>query len=153
MTVALLILHGLIAVALLGAVTHQTVALWWPARSGAQTFIARFSARPPQRFTNAVILLYVVTFALGAWLYPPYRIDVRLVLEDMMLRAPTGAFEIKEHFAALGLGLLPAYAYYWRQPLEDFRWTRRLHAAYLAVSVWFGFITGHVLNNLRGLGT
>ncbi|MEA3074700.1 MAG: hypothetical protein QOD29_6146, partial [Alphaproteobacteria bacterium] len=26
----LLILHGLLALALLGAITHQTLALWWP---------------------------------------------------------------------------------------------------------------------------
>ena len=28
-----------------------------------------------------------------------------------------GAFELKEHFVAVGLGMLPAYWDFWRQPL------------------------------------
>ena len=54
---------------------------------------------------------------IGALLYPRYRIDVRPLLEDMQLRAANGLFETKEHFAAVGLGLLPAYWVFWRQPL------------------------------------
>lgn len=153
MIVALLILHGLLSIALLGALTHQAVALWWPAQRGGQRFVDRFRGRQAIVFTNAIVVLYVLTFALGALLYPSYRIDVRVVLEDLQVYAPTGAFELKEHFAALGLGLLPAYWYYWRQPAGDFRWTRRLQTGYLALSAWYGFVTGHVLNNLRGLGT
>lgn len=152
MIVVLLILHGLLSIALLGALTHQAAALWWPARRGGQRFVDRFRGRQAIVFTNAIVVLYVLTFVLGAVLYPSYRIDVRVVLEDMRVYAPTGAFELKEHFAALGLGLLPAYWYYWRQPAGDFRWTRRLHAGYLTLSAWYGFVTGHVLNNLRGLG-
>ena len=33
MTTFLLILHGLVAVALLGAATHQAMSCWWPARA------------------------------------------------------------------------------------------------------------------------
>ncbi len=152
MNIALLILHGLAAVALLGAITHQAAALWWPPGPGSRSFLDRFRGRQALAFTNAIIALYVVTFIMGCLLYPPYRIDVRMVLEDLLRRAPTGAFEIKEHLAALGLGLLPAYWYYWRKPLAEFVWTRRLHAAFLAVCIWYSFVIGHVLNNLRGLG-
>ncbi|MCC7121660.1 MAG: hypothetical protein IT493_08905 [Gammaproteobacteria bacterium] len=152
MIITLLIVHGLLAVALLGAVTHQTAALWWPPRRGAHGFVDRFRGRQAVVFTNAIVVLYVLTFVLGAVIYPAYRVDVRLVLEDMLMYAPTGAFEIKEHIAALGLGLLPAYWHYARKPAGEFLWTRRLHAAFLALGVWFGFITGHVLNNLRGMG-
>ena len=152
MILALLILHGLLSVALLGALSHQVVALWGPSRRGGHGFVARLRARQPGAFTNAVVILYVLTFVLGALIYPSYRVDVRMVLEDLRFYAPTGAFEIKEHFAALGLGLLPAYWYCWRPPADAHGWTRRLHAAFLALCVWFGFITGHVLNNLRGLG-
>ncbi len=152
MIVALLILHGLLSVALLGALTHQVTALWWPPRRGDHGVVARFRARQPGVFTNAVVVLYVLTFVLGAVIYPSYRVDVRTVLEDLRVYAPTGAFELKEHFAALGLGLLPAYWYYWRPAAGGSGWTRRLQAAFLAFCVWFGFFTGHVLNNLRGLG-
>lgn len=153
MAIALLILHGLLAVALLGAVTHQAVALWWPPKRGGRSFLDRFRGRQALAFTQAIIVLYVATFVLGAVLYPSYRIGVRLVLEDLLMMAPTGAFEIKEHVAVLGLGLLPAYWYYWRQPATEFVVTRRCHAALLAACVWYSFVVGHLLNNLRGLGT
>ena len=39
------------------------------------------------------------------------RIDVRPSLEAMQLSAANGVFEIKEHLAAIGLGLLPAYSF------------------------------------------
>ena len=42
MYVALLIVHGLMAVALLGAVTHQTVNAWMPVHKPAQSFTGRF---------------------------------------------------------------------------------------------------------------
>ncbi len=154
MIVALLILHGVLALVLIGALTHQGIALWWPARPGGTPhFVARLRARRPAVFTNAVVVLYLLTFTLGAAIYPSYRVDVRVVLEDMAVYAPVGAFELKEHFAALGLGLLPAYWYYWRQPGERALWARRLHVAFLTCSAWFGFVVGHLLNNLRGLGS
>ena len=36
--IALLIIHGLLAVALLGAITHQAIGVWLPARPGAESF-------------------------------------------------------------------------------------------------------------------
>ena len=38
MMVALLIIHGLLAVALLGAITHQAIGVWLPARPGPEFF-------------------------------------------------------------------------------------------------------------------
>ena len=40
----LLIVHGLLAVALLGAITHQAVSVWCPVRAAAGSFVARFRA-------------------------------------------------------------------------------------------------------------
>src|SRR5690349_20598589 len=45
MFTVLLIIHGLLAVALLGAITHQTVSVWWPARKAAG-FVGRFRSVP-----------------------------------------------------------------------------------------------------------
>jgi len=43
---ALLIVHGLLAVALLGAITHQGVSVWAPARKPAVSFVGqRWSRR------------------------------------------------------------------------------------------------------------
>ena len=46
MATALLIIHGLVAVALLGAITHQTLATWAPARGQPGSFFGRFRAVP-----------------------------------------------------------------------------------------------------------
>lgn len=152
MTVSLLILHSLLAVALLGAITHQTISAWAPASRGAAgSFVARMRAVPPTSYVNAVILLYGLTALLGAIIYPSYRLNVRIVLEQMQLNIPNGAFELKEHFVALGLGMLPAYWYFWRAPhVAEYQNTRAVLTALLAFIVWWGFVVGHILNNIRG---
>ena len=47
MATALLIIHGLVAVALLGAITHQTIAAWVPTRGQRGSFFSRFRAVSP----------------------------------------------------------------------------------------------------------
>jgi len=150
--VFLLILHSLLAVALLGAITHQTISAWAPAsRAAASSFIVRMRAVPPTSYVNAVIVLYALTALLGAIIYPSYRINVKIVLEQMQLYTPNGAFELKEHFVALGLGMLPAYWYFWRAPqVAEYGRTRAVLTALLAFIVWWGFVVGHILNNIRG---
>jgi hypothetical protein len=60
-------------------------------------------------------------------------------------------FELKEHFVAVGLGILPAYWYFWRQPpAADHLRTRAALTAVLAFIVWWSFLVGHILNNIRG---
>ena len=77
MNTALLIIHGLVAVALLGAITHQTIAAWVPAHGRHGSFLTRFRGVPSGSFTNAVVVLYAVSALLGAVLYLPFRTDVR----------------------------------------------------------------------------
>jgi hypothetical protein len=55
------ILHGLIAVALLGAITHQTLAVWAPSGVPPRSFFGQFRAVPSAAFANAIIILYLVT--------------------------------------------------------------------------------------------
>jgi hypothetical protein len=152
MIVFLLIVHSLLAVALLGAITHQTISAWIPAsRGAADSFIARMRAVPPTSYVNAVLVLYALTALLGAIIYPSYRLNVRIVLEQMQLYIPNGAFELKEHFVALGLGMLPAYWYFWRAPhVAEYGRTRAILTALLAFIVWWGFVVGHIFNNIRG---
>jgi hypothetical protein len=151
MVTFLLILHGLCAVALLGAVTHQTFAVWLPARK-ASGMPSAFRAVHAARFTNGIILLFVVTFILGGVIYPPYRLAVRTYLESARLWTVNGSFELKEQFMAIALGMLPFYWHVWRQPLDEaLRGARRATCALLFFAVWFGFLTGHVVNNVRGI--
>jgi hypothetical protein len=151
MITALLILHGLLAVALLGAITHQALAT--TRRPATRpSFVARYRAVAASGYANAVVVLFIVTCIGGALLYPPYRLDVRPTLEDLDLRAANGVFEIKEHLAAIGLGVLPAYWFFWRQPLSaDGLIARRYLTWLVAFIVWWNFLVGHVLNNIRGL--
>jgi hypothetical protein len=151
---ALLIVHGLVAVALLGAITHQTLATWAPARARAGSFFGHFRAVQPASFANAVVLLYAVSAFLGAVVYLSFRVDVRPDLERAGHWPALGVFDIKEHFVSIGSALLPAYWVCWRRPLAgDSARTRAALTAILAVIVWWGFLAGHVLNNIMGLGS
>ena len=64
MFTTLLIIHGLIAVALLGSITHQTAAVCWPAAKGG-SFASSFRAVAGARYTIANIVLSKIriTFA------------------------------------------------------------------------------------------
>jgi hypothetical protein len=153
MFTVLLIVHGLLAVALLGAITHQTVSVWWPVRKPAG-FVGRYRSVPATSYSNAIVVLYLCTAVLGAIVYTEYRVVVRVVLEQLDLWKTNGAFELKEHFATIGLGVLPAYWYYWRAPLSgEHARTRAALTAVLAFIVWWNFLVGHVLNNVRGFGS
>ncbi|HEX4505332.1 MAG TPA: hypothetical protein VH722_06345 [Alphaproteobacteria bacterium] len=151
MITTLLILHGLLAVALLGAITHQALSTA-RRRSAARSFVGRFRSVGAADYTNAIVILFIVTSLFGALLYPPYRLDVRPTLEDLDMRAANGVFEIKEHLAAIGLGLLPAYWFFWRTPLTPEGMVARRYLTWiLAFVIWWNFLVGHVLNNIRGL--
>jgi hypothetical protein len=153
MTLSLLILHGLVGVALLGAITHQAVAMLRTPGARGTSFAARYSAVPHGGFTGAVALLFVVEVALGALIYPDYRLDVRIPFEEMALGWAVGLFEVKEHFGGIALGVLPLYAWLHRSGAAAARGADRTAVTLLlAFVVWFDFLTGHVLNNLRGLG-
>ena len=153
MIVALLIVHGLLAVALLGAITHQafSVAKAVPVPAGQRNFVTKFRSVSGASYTNAIVILFIVTSIGGALLYPQYRLDIRTALEDLNLRAANGAFEIKEHLAAIGLGLLPAYWFLWRQSAAADHLTARKYVTWiLAFLVWWNFLVGHILNNIKG---
>ncbi len=153
MTTALLILHGLVAVALLGAITHQTLAAWIPSRAGAHSFCNRFRTVRPAAFANAIVVLYVSGALLGAVVYLSFKVDVQPTLERDHYWRAMGLFDLKEDFVAIGLGLLPAYWISWRRPIvnEPGRTAAAL-TAILAFVVWWGFLIGHVMNNILGFG-
>ena len=65
-----------------------------------------------------------------------------------------GSFEFKEHILSMGVALLPAYLYFWRQPLSaEHDSTRKWLTIFLAISVWYGFLVGHTANDFRGVGS
>jgi hypothetical protein len=150
----LLITHGLLAVALLGAITHQTLAAWAPAGARRGSFFARFRAVPPAAFANAIIVLYVATALIGAIVYLSFKVDIQPGLERDRHWHALGFFDLKEDFVAIGLGLLPAYWVCWRRPVPGERSrTAAFLTALLAFVVWWGFLVGHVLNDIAGFGS
>jgi len=154
MITALLIVHGLLAVTLLGAITHQAASVLWPRRKPADNFVGRFRAVAGASYSNAIVLLYVSTATIGAAIYPEFRVSIRDVIEELGHRAIMGAFELKEHFMVVGLAVLPAYWLFWRAPLsEQYAKPRAVLTAILAFVVWWGFLVGHVINNVRGYGS
>jgi hypothetical protein len=153
MITVLLIVHGLLAVFLLGAITHQAMSVVKRAPASARrSFVDKFGGVNAASYATPIVVLFVVTAIGGAFLYPQYRIDVRPTLEDLQMRAANGVFEIKEHLAAIGLGILPIYASVWKPPLTvEQTTTRKYLTLILAFLVWWSFLVGHVLNNLKGL--
>ena len=78
----LLIVHGLLAVALLGALTHQAMSVLMPVRQPAGRFRQPLSRRAGAGYATAVCVLWVLTFIMGAWIYTKYRIYVRIPIEQ-----------------------------------------------------------------------
>jgi hypothetical protein len=147
----LLLLHGLSALALLGALTHQSVSVVYRSRA-RRDLIGSFGAVRSNIYTNTIVVLYVVTFALGGWIYTIFRYKSRPVLEDLGLFPAIALFDLKEHVAAVCLFLIPAYWLLWaRVPLSQSQHARAALTILLAAGSWFSFVVGHVLNNLRGI--
>ena len=154
MATVLVIIHGLVAVALLGAITHQTLAVWAPAGAEPGSFFGRFRAVQSASFANAIVVLYVISVFLGAILYLYFRVDIEPNLERDHHWQAIGFFDLKEDFAAIGAGILPAYWVCWRRPLVDEpSQARAALTAVLAFIVWWGFLVGHVMNNIMGFGS
>ena len=150
-TVALLVLHSIAAVLLLGAVTHQAIALWWPPRQLGSGFARSLRAVHPERYARAIVVLFAIVVGLGSVAYVPFRSVTRALYLDVHAPWATGLFEIKEHAAAIGLALLPLYWAVWRAAEAGERTGRRAVTSLLAIITWWNFIVGHVVNNVRGL--
>jgi type IV secretory pathway VirB2 component (pilin) len=150
----LLFCHFVMAVSLLAAVTLQAVAVLMPARQPAGNFIERVRPMPASTVAVAIIILYVPTFLLGAWVYIKYRTYVRIPMEQFGHWWTVGSFEVKEHIVSMGMALLPAYWYFWREPLSaDFARERKWLTLFLAFAVWYAFLVGHTANDFRGVGS
>ena len=152
MIVVLLICHGLIAVALVGAITHQGLGVWRDKPAPARLFVDRFRAVQGAGYANAVVVLYLATFALGSYIYPAFVMDAKRALFELGMRKAIFVFQMKEHIAVIGLSLLAAYWYFWRRvSLNEHVGTRKILTTLLMAVVWWNFVVGHILNNIRGM--
>jgi hypothetical protein len=151
-----LIIHGLLAMALLGALTHQAMSVLRPVRhqKPGAGFVTRFRAVQGAGYAPAVCLLWIVTFIFGAWIYTEYRVYIRIPIEEQGFWKTQGFFEMKEHLATISIGLLPIYWYLWKNSNNaEYNSARKWVTAYLAGACWFIFLVGKVVNNVRGFGS
>src|SRR5271170_6254064 len=150
LTTLLLTAHLLVGVAL-GASWGHHASVSRAAEASAirgDRFIARYAKVDPTAFTLSIAVLFVLSVLLGGLIYPNYRLHVRVPFEQMSLGWAIGLFELKEHFGGIGIGLLPAYICVWRSRGAAARLGLTLVLAFI---VWWNFLVGHILNNLRGL--
>ena len=143
----LLILHAAGSIVLIGAATHH-------ARLMRKSLRGRFE-RLEKTYAKVVSIAYLVTFALGALVYPSYRVHVRGEYLDRFAPAYAGLFDAKEMYATLCL--IPALALgalaFVRGPTEPViaRITAVLSYILCAV-VWFNVIAGLLVVSVRGVG-
>jgi hypothetical protein len=150
----LFIVHALFAVALLGALTHQAVSVLMPVRQAASPgFVTRFRAVQGAGYATAICVLWVITFLMGAWIYVKYRTQIRIPLERASFWKTQGVFELKEHLVTIGLGLLPAYWFLWKNKAPEYESARKWVTVVLAAFCWYAFLVGHIVNNVRGFGS
>ena len=146
----LLVLHAAGSIVLVGAATHHALAM-------RHYLAGRFTRKNLEKtWAKVVAASYALTFALGALLYPTYRVHVRGLFLDEHAPSIAGLFDMKEVYAsltlpvALGLGLL---AYTLRPEA-----TPPLARVYAVMSllvcavVWFNVISGLLIVSVRGPG-
>jgi len=145
----LLILHALMAVLLLGSLTHNLLI-------SAQYLRGKFTKiRLEKLYVKVSFVAYLLTFGLGAIIYPNYRYHVRERYFDLNMPWASNLFDIKEHWTGIGLALFLAFFLLSRiiAPQSD----RRLLLFYVFLSatlagiVWFGFIAGLLLVSYRSI--
>ena len=155
----LLITHGLLAVALLGAITHQAMSVLMPVRRvagvvGEAGIVTRFRAVQGAGYAAAVCVLWIVIYIFGSWLYTKFRMYVRIPIEQQGFWKTQGVFDLKEHVASIGLALLPIYWFFWKNARNaEYDSARKWLTVVLAAMVWYMFLVGHILNNVRGFGS
>jgi hypothetical protein len=146
----LAVLHTAGSVVLLGSATHHALLMRFYVRGQFERIALE------KTYAKVVCVAYVATFALGALLYPTYRVHVRGFYLDRFDPAYARFFDVKETYAslamfvALGLGAL---AYRWR-PREE-PWLAPIVAAMswvVCAVVWFNAIVGVLVVSVRGVG-
>jgi hypothetical protein len=149
----LLIFHGLVSVALLGALSHQAMALMRPnyPESKEQNFFDAFSSVQASKYAKSICVFWIISFILGGWIYAEYRINVRIPIEQLELYKTLGAFELKEHLTVLGLAMLPIYQFSWSHHQNLlYASLRKYTTLFLTFVCWYAFLIGHIVNNVRG---
>lgn len=152
----LLVLHAAGSVVLVGAATHHAWAMRRLLRGDASR------AALTATWARIVAIAYAATFALGAALYPAYRLHVRALYLDRYAPGYAALFDVKETYAALtlvlALGLGAVGKGFARGATIAVPEGRALVRTYAAMSflvcavVWFNVVAGLLVTSVRGVG-
>jgi hypothetical protein len=146
----LVLLHAGGSIVLIGAATHHALQM-------RRYLSGDFSREGLEKlYAKVVSVAYVLTYALGALLYPSYRVYVRGCYLDRHAPAYAGLFDLKETYASLALVValaLGALAFSLR-PAEAPALVRVYAVMSLIVCavVWFDVIAGVLIVSVRGIG-
>jgi hypothetical protein len=146
----LLVLHAGGAIVLIGAATHHALQMRHYLRG-------RFGgAKLEKTYAKVVSVAYVLTFVVGALLYPSYRVHVRGAFMDRFAPSYTALFDVKEVYASLTLTVAVALGVLALRlrPAEE----PALARVYASMSfivcavVWLDVIAGLLVVSVRGVG-
>ena len=145
---ALVVLHAMAAIVLVGASTHHAVIALGYLRGS-------FKVRLGRIYGATVAIAYGVTFAFGLFAYPTFRYHVRGLYLDRFEPWASNLFDTKENFAALGLPVVVCVFVMSRaiDPKAD-RDLVKAYAAFViltAAIVWFDVISGLAITMTRGV--
>ncbi|OIP42008.1 MAG: hypothetical protein AUK47_05395 [Deltaproteobacteria bacterium CG2_30_63_29] len=142
----LLVLHGLVAIVLVGSTTHSG---WLAVQAlrGREAPLRRMAL-----YCRVGGVAYLITFTFGMLIYPVFRVAVRAALLDSQFPLATAFFETKEHWSAIGLALM-TYQFLTTRSLADsapedrrfFLWS----VVCLMVVVWASLLIGLSLTALE----
>jgi hypothetical protein len=144
-----LMLHAAAAITLIGSTTHSGI-LAYMALKGQPL-------RPRLRrvYTAVQFWAYLATFGLGMVMYPEFRVAVRAEYLDAYAPLAVGFFEVKEHWAGIGLFVLiccypMSRRIDIRRPTDDVRLYNILSMALVPI-VWMNLFTGLMLVSIRSV--
>jgi hypothetical protein len=121
---------------------------------GEAGIVTRFRSVQGAGYAAAVCVLWIFIYIFGSWLYTKFRMYVRIPIEAQGFWKTQGVFDLKEHVASIGLGLLPIYWYFWKNARNaEYDSARKWLTVVLAAMVWYMFLVGHIVNNVRGFGS
>ena len=145
----LLFLHLVGAFVLAGSLAHNLMVIvgYWRGKFRKKNL--------EKLYVKISFWAYVVTFLVGALVYPTFRVRVRAEYFDEHLPWATGLFEVREHWAAIGLALFIAY-YFLRRNFdpETEREKLLLHTAIcyiLNIIVWYCATVGYYLTTFKSV--
>ncbi len=144
----LLLSHLIATFALIGAASHN---LWCVLRYVRGRFVRQATEL---RFMKLAMVSYVFVYFFGVFIYPAFRVYIRGEYFDEFLHWAPGLFEVKEHWAAIGLALF-VVVYLLRRSFEPEREREKLFlyvplCVIVNVIAWYTTLAGAYLTLVKG---